>query len=643
MCGIAGFWVHDNDFEFRLAAVTAMTESLWHRGPDEGASHVDGEIGLGVRRLRVIDPQGGHQPMSNEDGSVTVVYNGEIYNHEVLRAELIARGHRFLTRSDTEVIVHAFEEWGEACVQHFNGMFAFAAWDSRAKRLLLARDRLGIKPLYLYEAPGVLVFGSELKAVLTAPWVPLQWDLEAIDEFLTWEYVPGARTVVAGVRKLPPATTMLFSADGPPRSRRYWRLEARPQFEREADAIEELRARLGESVSRRLLADVPVGAFLSGGVDSSVIVSLAAQQVSAPLATFTLGFEDGSYDERAPARRLAEHLGTRHHEALVDPHVVERAEELAGFLDEPFGDVSTFPTYLVSAQARSSVTVALSGDGGDELFGGYDQHRAHRWAARLRWLAGRWPASAVDRLLERVPPRPSKKGVVNFTKRFVEGLRHPEDLEHARWWVFLGERDRDAVYTPDLRARLAGFDPLAHYRGKLAEASDAGYSGLQRQLYADISGYLPDDILTKVDRMSMAVSLEARVPFLDHEVVECAMRIPERWKIRRGEGKWILREAFRGALPAGTLDRPKQGFSIPMKNWLRGPLRGLLHEATSLPRLRDLGWFDPSELNRRVAEHESGAANHAHLLWCLISLDLSMRHLNRVVAERPRRVRQVVA
>jgi asparagine synthase (glutamine-hydrolysing) len=464
----------------------------------------------------------------------------------------------------------------------------------------------------------------------------VRWDLEAIDCFLTYEYVPAPRTVIAGIQKFPPANTAVFCRGRAPVFERYWKLEAvdPPVSAREAAA--ELRERLTVSVERRLLADVPVGAFLSGGIDSSTIVALAAQRSVAPVETFALGFSESSYDERRHARLVAGRFRTRHREQVVEASAVRLAERLAWHLDEPFADVSAFPTFLISRHARDHVTVVLSGDGGDELLAGYDQYKAHRWASRITWLTRNWPWRTVDRVLEQVPPGSSKKGLVNFAKRFAQGTRYPADLEHARWWVFAGPGERRALYTAAMREAVVDHDPLDHYRARLHEGSAAGFSGLQRQLYADITGYLADDILTKVDRMSMAVSLEARVPFLDHEVVEYAMTIPHDWKLHGGVAKWILKEAMRGLLPKPVLRRAKQGFSMPMKHWLRGPLEPMLREFTSVQRCRERGWFEPVEVERLVREHVAGVANHAHQLWCLVSLELSLTHLQRLVDDRSR-------
>jgi len=633
VCGIAGFW-HADGRPADARVLEAMTASLGHRGPDESGVWTGGACGLGNRRLRVIDPEGGHQPMANEDGTVLVVFNGEIYNHVALRRTLEAAGHRFRTRSDTEAIVHAYEEWGDACVERFNGMFAFALWDGRARRMLLARDRLGIKPLYVRYGPDGLTFGSELKAVVLAPWVPVEWDAEAVDDFLTYEYVPAPRSIVAGVRKLPPATILTCGADEPFAERTYWGLEADPAGFDPADAPAMLRELLAASVERRRVADVPLGAFLSGGIDSSSVVAFLARAADAPVRTYSMGFADRSYDERAYARAVAERFGTIHTEREVTPDAADLARQLVTHFDEPFADVSAFATFLVARVARADVTVALSGDGGDELFAGYDAYRAQRWARRLRHVTRGVPWRVADALLDALPPGAGKRGVVNTAKRFAAGVRLPADLEHARWWVFQDLAQRRALYRGSLLDALGDRDPLAHYRSRLADGAARGFRGLQRQLYADITGYLPDDILTKVDRTSMASSLETRVPFLDHEFVAFAMRIGGEWKLRGGRGKWILGRAMRDLLPARIVRRGKEGFSIPLKNWIAGPLRGTVEEALSERRLRERGWFEPAEVRSLLAEHVEGRRNHAHRIWPLAVLEMSLEHLSRLARAR---------
>ena len=606
-----------------------MARSLTHRGPDDEGYWIDGSLALGMRRLQVVDLAGGRQPMANEDGSVRVVFNGEIYNHQQLRRELEGCGHRFRTRSDTEAIVHAFEEWGPDCVERFNGMFGLAVWDARDQRLFLARDRLGIKPLYVHEGPEGVTFGSELKAVVSAPWVPLEWDEEAVDDFMTYEFVPAPRSIVAGVRKLRPGTSVLYEPGRAPQSCRYWQLRAGSPPRDPDEAVDGLRALLQASVRRRLMADVPLGVFLSGGIDSSIIVALMSDETPGRVRSFSMGFADRSYNELDYARTVADRYTTAHREQMVTPEIVALAGRLADLFDEPFADVSAFPTFMISEIARREVTVVLSGDGGDELFAGYDHYRAHRWAERIRWLARQGAWRWVDQLLAWVPPSPRKKGAVNKAKRFVEGLRRPADLEQARWWAFWDLIERRQLYASEFAERLADRDPFAYYRQRLAEGAASGFGGLQRQLYADVTGYLPDDILTKVDRMSMAVSLEARVPYLDHEFVEYSMRVPAEWKLKGVATKWILKQAFRDELPARIRRRGKEGFSIPMKNWLRGPLRPMLRETLAPARVCQRGWYDSHGVARLVDEHLRGRANHAHRLWCLMSLELALAGLAR--------------
>jgi asparagine synthase (glutamine-hydrolysing) len=614
-----------------------------HRGPDEEGIWVDGPLAIGMRRLRVIDPTGGHQPMPNEDGSVQVVFNGEIYNHRELQAELESHGHRFRTRSDTEAIVHAYEQWGAEFVTRLHGMFAFAVWDARRQELLLARDRLGIKPLYIYDGPEGVVFGSELKAVVAAPWVPVEWDVEAVDDFMTYEFVPAPRSILRGIGKLPPARIRRYRRDPDSglREQRYWHLGTGPSPESPEEAKAELRRRLTVSVKRRLIADVPLGAFLSGGVDSSILVALMSAEAGEQVRTFSMGFSEASYNELPFARLVADRYGTAHREEQVQPEIVDLAGRLAGCFDEPMADVSAFPTLLISRLAREEVTVALSGDGGDELFAGYDHYRADRWAGRLRWLTRSAAWGPVDRLLDRLPPTAQKKGLVNKAKRFSEGLRRPEDLEHARWWVFWDLIERRAAYAPDFARQLEGRDPFGYYRDRLSEGAQQGFRGLQRQLYADVTAYLPDDILVKLDRMSMAVSLEARVPYLDHEVVEYAFRIPDQWKLGAGGSKSILKEAFADLLPPAIRRRRKEGFSIPLKNWLRGPLKPMMLDLLAPGRIRERGWFQDSEVTRLLDEHVRGRANHAHRLWCLMMLEMSIDGIARRSRERSATLQEV--
>jgi len=637
MCGITGYWNYRSGRPAEAETLRAMAATLTHRGPDDEGCVVDGTVGLAARRLIVTDPAGGHQPMPNEDGTVQVVFNGAIYNHLELRRELETLGHRFRTRCDTEAIVHAWEAWGPRCVERFNGMFACAVWDARQRQLFLARDRLGIKPLYVWQGREGVVFGSELKAVMRAPWIPCAWDHDAIDDFLTYEYIPAPGSIVAGVDKLMQGSYLLIeearqAARVEPR--RYWLLQGPPARTSVAGTEAALRDELGEAVRRRLMADVPLGAFLSGGIDSSIIVALMAGAVGSGVHTFSMGFEDRSYDETPYARMVAERFATRHREERVTPDVLALAEPLAGAYDEPFGDVSAFPTYLISALARRHVTVALSGDGGDELFAGYDHYRADGWARRISWATNRWGWRAADRLLDALPPQPQKKGPVNTLKRFAQGIRQPADLEHARWLVFWDLLERRGLYTQSAYERIAERDCFGYYRGLLAEGAEQGFTGLDRQLYADVRGYLADDILAKVDRASMAVSLEVRVPFLDHEMVELAMRIPSDLKLRGGKTKWILRRAFSSLLPPDVQRRGKEGFSIPMKQWLSGALQPLMRDLLSRERLDARGLFRPNAVEGLMAEHVAGRQNHAHRLWCLMALELSLSSMESMARTR---------
>ena len=431
-----------------------------------------------------------------------------------------------------------------------------------------------------------------------------------------------------------PATIITCGEDEPYAERRFWGLTADPETLDAAAAEQGLAEGLARAVARRRVADVPVGAFLSGGIDSSSIVAFLSDVSEGPVRTYAMGFADRSYDERSYARAVAERFATVHTEREVTPDAAELARQLVLHFDEPFGDVSAFATFLVSRVARRDVTVALSGDGGDELFAGYDAYRAQRWARRLRHLTRGAPWRVVEALLDAIPPASAKKGLRNKAKRFAEGLRLPSDLEHARWWIFQDLRERRELYTGWLLDRLGERDPLGHYRGLLADGAARGFQGLQRQLYADVAGYLPDDILTKVDRTSMASSLETRVPFLDHEFVEFAMRVDAGLKLRRGRSKWILRRAMRDRLPAPVLSRGKEGFSIPLKHWIGGSLRDTVEDALSERRIRERGWFEPGEVRGLLHEHVEGRRNHAHRIWPLTVLELSLAHISRLGASR---------
>ncbi len=616
MCGICGYLNFDRDEHVREPVLRNMCDVITHRGPDEDGYFVLNNIAMGMRRLSIIDLSTGKQPIANEDKSIWIVFNGEIYNFPELRAELEAKGHRFRTRTDTETIVHAYEEWGTECTNKLNGMFAFAIWDNNRRQLFLARDRLGIKPLYYYADDKRIVFGSELKSLLQMPEVPREIDHRALDLFLTYEYVPAPYSILQGTKKLP-AGHILIARDGKVETREYWDLRYAENGASKEQLQDELITLLRDAVKKRMISDVPLGAFLSGGIDSSTIVALMSGLSDQPVKTFSIGFENASYNELDYARQIAERFGTDHHEFIIQPDVLDLTEKLVHHLDEPFGDFSIFPTYLVSKMAREHVTVVLSGDGGDELFGGYETYIAEWTDQAYRRMV---PAFVREKIITPtvglLPPTEKKKGLINRALRFVEGSNLPEDLHHTRWMTFLAEDEKKRLYSQELLQQRNGstaFDFMRRYFER-AGTTDP----LNRQLYVDIKTYLCDDILVKVDRMSMATSLEARVPFLDHRVVELSARIPGFMKMQKNKTKIILKEALHGLLPHDILYRGKEGFSIPIKTWLKKELKPLLTDTLSADRLKRDQLFRPEVVNRLIDEHMKGRENHSHRLWALM-------------------------
>jgi asparagine synthase (glutamine-hydrolysing) len=627
MCGIAAIAARDGVSPVLQADLAPMVASLMHRGPDEGGAIALPGAALGMRRLSIIDVACGHQPLANEDGSIQAVANGEIYNFASLTRELVAHGHTFRTNTDVEVIPHAYEEWGPGFVSRLHGMFALALWDARTRTLFAARDRAGEKPLYYARTREGLVLGSEIKALLQAPGVPRDLDLVALDQFLTYEYVISPRTIFSGIRRLEAAHYLIYRDDRLT-LHRYWSAASIPvRAWRDDEAVDALREALRHAVSSQMMSDVPLGVFLSGGIDSSTIVAFmseAARRNGASVNSFSMGFEDGSYDELPYAREVARHFGTNHREGLVSPDVVRLFDRLVVHLDEPFADVSLFPMFMVSELARRHVTVALGGDGGDELFAGYDTYEAQELAARLERLVPGGVLRAIERLVSVLPPSERKKGLLNKLRRFFGGLAHgPRDIAHYRWMTFLAPADKARLYTPGLHEALATSDVYLPVREALGARQD---DPLNRQLYADLAIYLADDILVKVDRMSMATSLETRAPFLDVGVMELAFSMPADLKLRNGQRKYVLKRALRGLLPDRTLHRPKEGFSIPMKQWLRRDLSGLMEDLLSDRALGRRGLFDRADVARRIAEHRAGRENHAHTLFPLMVFEHWARH-----------------
>ncbi len=616
MCGIVGIVESDLSRPVAPEDLARMVRTLRHRGPDEeGSVTLDG-VGLGMRRLAIVDLAGGSQPFSNEAGTIQLVANGEIYNFAALRMELEREGHTFKSRSDVEVLVHAYEQWGASFLTRLRGMFALALWDGARRQLIAARDRAGEKPLYWTLTPRGLLLASEVKALLVKPEVTRALDPEGLDQFLTYEYVIAPRTILKGVQKLPAGHSLIYR-DGQVTVQRYWDAsEVRVKAWNENEAVDALRTTLRRAVQSQMMADVPIGAFLSGGIDSSGIVAMMSATTAEPVRTFSIGFGEGTYNELPFARLVAKQFGTRHFERAVTPDIGELFEKLVVHLDEPFADVSIFPTFLVSQLAREHVKVVLSGDGGDELFGGYDTYQAQALAARYGWL-GDQLMPAVAAMANMISPTEKKKGAINKLQRFANGAaKAPADLEHYRWMVYLSARDKERLYTAGFAAALTRSDVYAPVRDAMHKVKARDL--LHRQLYADLSIYLADDILVKVDRMSMATSLETRAPFLDVDVMELAFSMPQALKIRRGERKRILKRALKGLLPDAILTRRKEGFSIPMKNWLRRELQPLMRELLSPARLGARGLFEGREVARLIDEHVAGRANHAHTLFPLM-------------------------
>ncbi len=611
MCGIAGICVSRPTASIETT-LEAMTGRLTHRGPDEEGRYVRPTVALGSRRLKVIDLETGRMPMGNEDGTVQVVYNGEIYNYRAIREELRRQGHTFRTNSDTEVLVHLYEQYGADLVTRLRGMFAFALWDEKAETLLLARDRLGIKPLYYRVQDGTLWFASELKGLVAAAPHHPEIDPEALAEYLALGYIRAPRTIYRGYRKLPPGTLLHWRA-GAARLERYWSVPTggAPEVSSLDEAVDAIEAHVRRAVTERLVADVPLGAFLSGGVDSSLVVALAAQASPGRLKTFSVA--DGTYNELPYARRVAERYDTEHHELVLRPDSCRIAAQLLDFFDEPFGDSSAIPTYYVSQLARRHVTVALSGDGGDELFAGYEQYRHDaRWA----WLDAvplGVRRAVFGSLARRLPPGAYGRNFLRALAATREGrftLFRAEDLDPALGGL-LSPRLADLAPTPDAvfadEFRAAGTLPFP-----------------ARLQYVDATTYLPDDILAKVDRMSMAHSLEARVPLLDHLLVEFAMRLPGRWTMRHGESKRILKLVAQRHVPREVLYRPKRGFSLPLHTWLRGELADLL-EMLLRPDALVHQYVHAPTVRRLVAEHRAARRNHVTVLWRLVMLEYWLR------------------
>ena len=629
MCGIVGIIDLAGREQVDGKLVEAMNQSQFHRGPDQGGVHLEPGVGLGHRRLSIIDLSSGRQPLFNEDGSVVVVYNGEIYNFASLADELRRRGHRFRTHCDTEVIVHAWEEWGERCVHRFRGMFAFALWDRNNRRVFLARDRLGIKPLY-YSLVGnrYLVFSSELKALLLHPGLNRTVDRKAVEDYFTFGYVPEPRTILCDVHKLAPGHYMEIEHGRPEvRQSQYWDVPFQPlEGGDENELAEELRDRLREAVRIRLLAEVPLGAFLSGGVDSSAVVAMmAGLNPEEPVNTCAIGFRDPAFNESDYAAMVARRYGTNHSLEIVESDDFDLLDRLADLYDEPFADSSAIPTYRVCELARKRVTVALSGDGGDENFAGYRRHRWHMLEERVRARLPFWFRRSVFGLLGEVYPKLDWAPRIFRAKTTFQALARDTIGAYLHTVSIVDASLRRQLFSSAFTRDLQGYESMEVFRRHAAAApTDDALSLIQ---YLDMKTYLPGDILTKVDRASMAHALEVRVPLLDHELVEWVSGIPSSLKLRGTDSKYILKRALEDLLPHEILYRSKMGFAVPLAGWFRGPLRERVQAALLGESMLDSGIFNERTLRHVVQQHQSGARDYSAAIWALLMFESFQRRL----------------
>ena len=610
MCGIAGFSWKDEE------AITQMTQVLAHRGPDDQGVLTEDGISLGHRRLSIIDlSERGHQPMCNEDSSVWIAYNGEIYNFQELRNELQAKGHTFKSGTDTEVIVHAFEEYGPDCVKRFNGMFAFAIWDRKKGELLLARDRLGIKPLYYYLHNNKLVFGSEIKAVVRNPAVKRDVNPQALYRYMGYEFVPAPETIFRHIYKLQPGHYLRYKA-GKADLTQYWDLRFQDEGHTKKHYEEQMREILTESVRKRLISDVPLGVFLSGGLDSSTVVALMSRCGVDPIQTFSLGYVDPSFSELDYAEVVAKQFNTQHTVLMIDPITPDLIEQAVWHLDEPMTDLSAIPFYLICRKAREHVTVCLSGEGGDEVLAGYDRFRASKLNGYYELIPGCVRRAIVSPLVNALPDQAQKKGAINMLKRFIDGGMLPAEGGHMRWQYFGTPGKESQLFSSKIISEINA-DPFGPIRDHIQHCNSK--KRIDREIYVDLKYAMPDSPLMKVDKMSMAHGLEVRVPFLDHEFVDFCATMPGNLKLGGFTTKKIFRSAMQGILPDSIRSRGKQGYSFPIKNWLRNELNDYMKEAlNSSPLINDA--FNPSYIQRLIKEHEEYKANHNHILWALINL-----------------------
>ncbi|HEX8071728.1 MAG TPA: asparagine synthase (glutamine-hydrolyzing) [Pyrinomonadaceae bacterium] len=620
MCGIAGM-VRGRDRAADGELLRRMCDAIRHRGPDEDGYYLKGRVGLGMRRLAIIDLAHGQQPITNEDGTVWIVFNGEIYNYLELRRRLEDLGHHFKTNSDTEAIVHAYEQFGADCPKHLRGMFAFAIWDETQEELFLARDRVGKKPVLYAHVGDELIFGSEFSALLLHPAISREVEPTAIHDYLSFMCVPAPLTAFRQIRKLEPGHSLTFTRAGEVKLQRYWQPDFTTKLKlTEEEAGERAVELLREAVRVRLMSEVPLGAFLSGGIDSSTVVALMSEASTEPVKTFSIGFEEQDFSELHHARRIAEHVGAEHHEFIVRPDALEVLPMLVEHYGEPYADSSAIPTYYVARETRRHVTVALNGDGGDECFAGYERYAALRLAETYRRLPGVLRKQFIERAVGLLPTSELRRSRARDLKRFLHAASLPTVERYARWVSVLDRATKEELYAPEFRRQLGAHDPVDYLAPWFARVNGGGV--VDAALLTDTMTYLPNDLLVKVDIATMAVSLEARSPFLDHHVIEFAAALPAKYKLRGLTTKYLLKRVLRRLLPAENIDRKKMGFGVPIGHWLRGPLAPFLRTTLLSERSLRRGLFRPERLTHIVTEHTEGRRDYAHQLWTLLMLEL---------------------
>lgn len=619
MCGICGKYEFESDKPVSKSLLEEMTGTMKHRGPDDEGFYVNGPIGLGHRRLSIIDLKTGHQPISNEKENCWLIFNGEMYNFKEHRGELKKKGHRFKTRTDAEVVLHLYEEYGTGCLEHIRGMFAFAIWDAAKKRLFLARDRLGQKPLYYRANNKRIIFGSEIKAIMADAEIPRKVDPHSLSHFLTFQYVPSPRTMFEGIKKLPPAH-YLICENGDVKIERYWSLSYSNTLNiDETEAIERFRELFEEAVSLRLISDVPLGVFLSGGVDSSVVASTMARLSDQPIKTFSVGFSNSRFNELPYAAKLARRLGAEHHSFVVKPDCLDILPKLIRHYNEPFADPSAIPTYYVSKMAKTKVTVALNGDAGDEAFAGYDRYITNKIASYYDRLPEGLRNFIMNRA-SRFSDLPEKNSYPEKIKRYIKTLSSPPVERYVRWMASYTEEMKQTLFSNNFKKSVGGTDSVA-----LMKTWSDGTSSPDEvawALYLDTMTYLPDDLLVKVDVASMANSLECRSPFLDHKVLEFVAALPSDFKLRGFKRKYLLKEAFRYELDDELLNRKKSGFSVPISEWFKGELKSYIKEVLLDSKAKKRGFFSKDAVEKLITQHQEGKFDHGFRLWCLLNFEL---------------------